>query len=79
MSITLGIIGAGTIGEVHAKAAAEAGTQVARIADLDLKAAKKLAEKHEGSIASDNIQELLADKIESTLWWLQCPIVGTKT
>ena len=62
MSITLGIIGAGTIGEVHAKAAAEAGTQVARIADLDLKAAKKLAEKHEGSIASDNIQELLADK-----------------
>ncbi len=62
MTIRLGIIGAGSIGKVHAKAANEAGTTVARIADVDLPKAKELADKYEGCIASDDPKELLFDE-----------------
>ena len=62
MSIRLGIIGAGTIGEVHAKAAAEAGTTVACVADVDLDKAKLLAKEYEGCQATAVVKELLADE-----------------
>ena len=58
----LGIIGAGSIGEVHAKAAKEAGTTVARIADVDLEKAKELAADYEGCQPTGDIKELLADE-----------------
>lgn len=62
MSIRLGIIGAGSIGEVHAKAAHAVGTTVARVADVDLAKAKELADKYEGCIATNEAKELLADE-----------------
>ena len=43
MSITLGIVGAGAIGAVHTNAAKAAGSKVLCIADVNEKAAKKLA------------------------------------
>ncbi|MEO2049728.1 MAG: Gfo/Idh/MocA family oxidoreductase [Pirellulales bacterium] len=42
MSIRLGIIGAGSIGEVHAKAALAAGQTVAGVADVNLEAATRM-------------------------------------
>ena len=61
MSMRLGIIGSGTIGEVHATAAVEAGTTVARVADLDLTKAQTLADKHAGCQATDQPREIFAD------------------
>ena len=62
MSIRLGVIGAGAIGKVHAKAAAEVGTTVARVADVALGKAKLLAAEYEGCLATDKVDEVLADK-----------------
>lgn len=62
MSMRLGIIGAGSIGEVHAKAAHEAGTTVARIADVDLEKARELADKYDGCLPTADMKELLADE-----------------
>jgi len=61
MSIRLGIIGAGAIGEIHAKAATEAGQTVARVADLDLSKAQLLADAYQGCQATDKAQEVFAD------------------
>ncbi len=61
MSIRLGILGAGTIGKVHAKAAAEAGSEVAWVADLDLSRAQELAAKHEGCSATEDTEKVIAD------------------
>jgi predicted dehydrogenase len=65
MSIRLGIIGGGTIGEVHAKAAVEAGQTVARIADVDLGKAQLLAAQYDdcgdGCQATDQSQDVFAD------------------
>jgi len=61
MGIRLGIIGAGAIGEVHAKAATGAGQTVARIADLDLSKAQRLAANYEACQATDQVEELLGD------------------
>ncbi|MEM8944654.1 MAG: Gfo/Idh/MocA family oxidoreductase [Planctomycetota bacterium] len=62
MSVRLGIIGAGAIGEVHANAADKAGTKVAAIADLDLARATTLADKYDGCVSTDKIETLLADE-----------------
>ena len=62
MSMRLGIIGAGAIGKIHAKAAKEAGTTVACVADLDIERAQDLAAKYEGCTAAASIDELLADE-----------------
>ncbi|MGI9429361.1 MAG: Gfo/Idh/MocA family protein [Bythopirellula sp.] len=61
MSIRLGIIGAGTIGEVHAQAATEAGQTVSRIADVDLSRAQDLAAEYPGCAATDQAGEVFAD------------------
>jgi len=62
MSIRLGIIGAGTIGAVHANAAFGAGQTVARIADVDLGKAQMLAAKYEGCQATGQSKEVFADE-----------------
>lgn len=61
MSIRLGIIGAGAIGEVHAIAAQAAGQTVAAIADLDLAKAEELAADFPTASALGDPKELLAD------------------
>ncbi len=61
MSIRLGIIGAGAIGEVHAKAATEAGQAVTRVADLDLSKAQLLADDYKGCLATDKPEEIFVD------------------
>lgn len=61
MAIRLGIIGAGAIGEVHAKSATQAGQQVARVADVDLTKAKQLADKYEGCQSSATPEDLFND------------------
>jgi predicted dehydrogenase len=48
MSIRLGIIGAGSIGEVHAEAAVAAGQTVAAVADVNREAAIRLAAALDG-------------------------------
>ncbi len=58
----LGIIGAGTIGEVHAKAAEEVGTTVARVADVDLERAKSFAKLYSGCLATDQAKDIFADE-----------------
>ena len=61
MSIRLGILGAGTIGEVHAKAAMDAGQTVSRIADVDLSRAQRLATEYTGCEATDQVENIFAD------------------
>jgi predicted dehydrogenase len=52
VSIRLGIIGAGSIGEVHAEAAVAAGQTVVAVADVNLEAATRLATMLDGAGAS---------------------------
>ena len=61
MSIRLGIIGAGSIGKVHAEAAEAAGQTVAAVADVNLEAAGKLAATLAGAKAFASAESLLAD------------------
>ncbi len=61
MSIRLGIIGAGTIGQVHAEAAEAAGQTVAAIADVNKSAADELAAKLEGAKSTGDANEIFED------------------
>ncbi len=71
MSIRLGIIGAGSIGEVHAKATEAAGQTVVAVADPNREAANRLATmldgmpsrdcQARGCVVYDNATSLLAD------------------
>ncbi|MCG8448467.1 MAG: Gfo/Idh/MocA family oxidoreductase [Pirellulales bacterium] len=61
MTLRLGIIGAGAIGEVHAQSAHAVGQTVATIADLDLAKAEKLAAEYPATQATDDIPAMLAD------------------
>ena len=60
MTIGLGIIGAGSIAAVHAKAAADAGSRVVAVHDVDASRAEGLAAQHDGA-RSVSLQELLDD------------------
>ena len=60
MSIKIGILGAGSIGEVHAIAAAKAGLSVTWIADLALEKAQKLAADCKFCQATDKPQDVFA-------------------
>ena len=46
MGIKLGIVGAGGIGRTHATAAGKVGIEIAAVADVDVAAARALAEAH---------------------------------
>ena len=62
MTIRLGIIGAGTIGEVHAKAFTAIGQTVAAVADVNLSTASKLADEYDGAKAYADPQQLIANE-----------------
>ncbi len=61
MSIRLGIIGAGTIGQVHAAAAQAAGMSVARVIEVQQERGRALAAQFAGAIHSSNVSDLLND------------------
>ena len=68
MSIKLGIVGAGTIGGVHATAARATGIDVVCVADADAKAAKALAEKHGIPEAVSDPKKLFAsDQVDAVV------------
>ncbi len=61
MSITIGIVGAGTIGRVHAEAAWGMGMKIGGIADIDLGKAENLAGDVGGVPCVDSAEKLYAD------------------
>lgn len=61
MTIRLAILGAGTIGQVHAKAADAAGLSVALVADTELSRAQSLAAQFPNAAATADFSQLLAD------------------
>lgn len=65
MSIKLGIIGCGAIGNVHARSAAAAGVTVAGAWDVRPERAVELAEGHPGCVAHPSIDALLASDVEA--------------
>ena len=60
MNIALGIIGAGSIGHIHAQAASKAGLRIAAVCDIDPEKAARLADQHPGAVATASVDELLA-------------------
>ena len=65
MTIKLGIVGGGAIGSVHATAAKAVGSDIVDlrcIADVDEKAAKKLAAQHGNAHTTADPQQLFDDK-----------------
>ncbi len=61
MTIRLGIIGAGTIGQVHAAAAQSAGMSIARVIDVQQERGRALAAQFAGAIHSSKVSDLLND------------------
>ncbi len=59
MSVVLGLIGCGAIGEVHARAANRAGVTLAGVSDIKLAAAEALAQRHGVSLVASNNEELI--------------------
>jgi len=62
MSIQIGLIGAGGIGGVHAKAIKEAGSTLAGIYDTDAGRAAAMAETCSAARVHDSVDSLLADE-----------------
>ncbi|MEZ6191604.1 MAG: Gfo/Idh/MocA family oxidoreductase [Phycisphaerales bacterium] len=62
MSISIGFIGAGAIGRVHAQAARDLGLKLAGIADINQEAAKKLADDLGGVPNFPDTDALLSDQ-----------------
>ena len=60
MNIALGIIGAGSIGQIHAEAAAKAGLRIGAICDIEPDKAARLADQHPGAVVISSLEELLA-------------------
>lgn len=61
MKLSLGIIGAGSIGTVHAQTATRLGVPVASIWDVALRKAQALAKVSAGAQAAESLEALLAD------------------
>jgi predicted dehydrogenase len=61
MPIALGLIGAGTIGGVHADKAARLGLDLVAVADPDLAAAETLAKRHGFARSCSDFREVVAD------------------
>ena len=61
MSIALGLIGAGGIAQFHAQIATKVGLKLVAVCDIDEKRAKLLADTYPGAIATNSIDELLAN------------------
>jgi predicted dehydrogenase len=61
MTIRIGLIGAGGIGEIHARAIQAAGSSLVAISDADIGRAQALAETCEGAVVHETVESLLAD------------------
>lgn len=72
MTIGLGIIGAGSVGTIHAETAAKAGSRIAAIFDADPQRATALAQKHPGARVAATREELL-DATEVHAVVIACP------
>jgi predicted dehydrogenase len=59
MTMRLGVIGAGTIGRLHAEAASNIGVEIAGFCDVDKAAAKKAAAPYEGAVVTTSVDDLL--------------------
>src|SRR5882672_1153686 len=62
VALTIGIIGAGGIAQVHAEAAVKAGTRIGCVCDVVRGRADALAAKHAGARATASLDELLEMK-----------------
>ena len=60
MSDTLGIIGSGGIGTLHAEAASKAGWHIAAVCDVDSARVEALVQKHSGARAFTQVDDMLA-------------------
>ncbi|MCP3902477.1 MAG: Gfo/Idh/MocA family oxidoreductase [Planctomycetes bacterium] len=60
MTIGLGLIGAGCIGQMHATAAAKLGRRIVGCCDVDEQKATALAAEHDGAVATTSMDDLLA-------------------
>jgi predicted dehydrogenase len=68
MSIRLGIVGAGGIGRAHVTAAGKVGIEVVAVADVDAKAARRLADDYSIREAFGSPQELFAcDQVDAVV------------
>jgi len=68
MTIGLGLIGAGSIGCMHAEAAAKQGHRILGVCDVDEKKASALAGRHAGCTATTGLEDLFAiDGIEAVV------------
>ncbi|MDY7108945.1 MAG: Gfo/Idh/MocA family oxidoreductase, partial [Planctomycetota bacterium] len=68
MSYRLGLIGAGTIGKLHAESAARAGVEVAGFCDTEPQRLKEMAAQYPEAMVTSSFQELLeADDIEAVV------------
>ena len=65
MTFKLGIIGCGSIGNVHARNAAKAGVHVAGTWDIKVERAGEVAALHEECIAHPSVDELLASDVDA--------------
>jgi predicted dehydrogenase len=60
MTIGLGLIGAGSIGRMHAEAAAKLGHRIVGCCDVDADRAAALAAEHPGATATSRLEDLFA-------------------
>lgn len=68
MTVSLGIIGAGTVARLHADAAGRAGVRIAGICDVDVERARALAADHEPARPTASLDELLGwDDIDAVI------------
>ncbi|MCK4872247.1 MAG: Gfo/Idh/MocA family oxidoreductase [Phycisphaerales bacterium] len=67
MTIRLGIIGAGGIGELHAEHVEQAGMRLAAVCDMDKKRADKLAAKYDDAAVFTAVDGLLKTDVDAVL------------
>jgi len=65
MPFKLGIIGCGSIGNVHARNAAKAGIEIAGTWDVKVDRGKTLSDLHEGCVTHPSIDALLASDVDA--------------
>ena len=59
MSVRLGIIGAGAIGNMHAEMASKIGTEIVTVYDVRSERAERLAGLHAGTAVAASPEDLL--------------------
>jgi predicted dehydrogenase len=67
MTYRLGIIGAGSIGTLHAQAAESCGVQIAAICDERMEQAERLGGSHPGARLMKSLEELLRSDVDAVV------------